>query len=206
MSNSDYPRDISALIVIDPLNDFLDEKGKLHSFVKSELKRTNFYENMGKLISGARAAKLQVVYAPHGVDEHSFDDVPFLHDFLHKNTLAGGYFKKGTWGAEFYEAFKPEEGDLIASQHRLWNSFRNTTLGPILKERGIQKVAIAGMTSHKCVESTGRHAVEEGYHVTFVTDATAEYEKEENEFAIKYSFATLGHAALTVDQFLAALN
>jgi len=205
MNALSYPRDISALVVIDPLNDFLSEKGKLYSFVKNELERTNFYENMTRLIAGARAAGLQIVYAPHGVDEHSFDDVPYLHEFLQKNTLAQGYFRKGTWGAEFFEAFKPQQGDIIASQHRLWNSFRNTDLGPKLQERGIKKIAIAGLTSHKCVESSGRHAFEEGYHVTFIVDATADYDKEENDAATKISFPLIGHAALTVDQFLGAL-
>ena len=39
---------------------------------------------------------------------------------------------------------------------------------------GFEKVILAGMTSHTTVEGTGRHAMETGYHVTFVKDAVAD--------------------------------
>jgi nicotinamidase-related amidase len=205
MTETEYPRDISALIIIDPLNDFLSEGGKLHDGIKSELERVKFIPNLIRLVEGARKAGLQIVYAPHGVDEHSFDDVPYLHSYLHKNTRDQQYFWKGTWGADFYEPLRPQEGDIIASQHRLWNSFRNTDLDAKLRARGIQKVALAGLTSHKCVESTGRHAFEEGYHVTFLHDATAEFNRGEHAAALTYSFPLIGHADLSVDEFLAKL-
>ncbi len=39
MTQETYPTDVSALIVIDPLNDFLSERGKVYNNIKSELER-----------------------------------------------------------------------------------------------------------------------------------------------------------------------
>ena len=42
-----------------------------------------------------------------------------------------------------------------------------------LKRHGIQRLIVAGLVAHTCVESTVRFAVELGYDVTLVRDATA---------------------------------
>jgi nicotinamidase-related amidase len=44
-----------------------------------------------------------------------------------------------------------------------------------LKRHGIQKLIVAGLIAHTCVESTVRFAVELGYDVTVVRDAIADY-------------------------------
>jgi nicotinamidase-related amidase len=43
---------------------------------------------------------------------------------------------------------------------------------------------LPGLTSHTCVESAGRHALDEGFHVTFLTDPVAEFTEEAHKAAI----------------------
>jgi len=75
-----------------------------------------------------------------------------------------------------------------------------------LKARGIETVILAWLTSQACVEGTGRHAIEAGYHLTFLTDAVAEFNKEAHLAALEISYPTFGHEVLMVDEFPAAIR
>jgi nicotinamidase-related amidase len=78
MKNPAYSTDISALILIDVLNDFLSPQGKTYSCLAARIEKVSFIPNVTRLIAGARAASLQIVYAPHGLNEHSFDDMKYI--------------------------------------------------------------------------------------------------------------------------------
>ncbi|MEU9187330.1 isochorismatase family protein [Streptomyces sp. NPDC048484] len=53
------------------------------------------------------------------------------------------------------------------------NAFTTTNLQQLLTERGIRELTVCGIRTEQCVETTTRVASDLGYHVTFVTDATA---------------------------------
>jgi hypothetical protein len=78
MTNPTYPTDKSALILVDVLNDFLSPEGKINPGIREQIKKVNLIENLGRLITGARKKGLQIVYAPHGLHEHSFDDMKYV--------------------------------------------------------------------------------------------------------------------------------
>jgi nicotinamidase-related amidase len=67
-------------------------------------------------------------------------------------------------------------------------------------------VIIAGLTSQTCVEGTGRDALEAGYHVTFLSDAVADFTEAAHRAALDISYPTFGHETLTVDAFLDAVQ
>lgn len=81
-----------------------------------------------------------------------------------------------------------------------------TDLDAQLKKRGIEKLILAGLTSQTCVEGTGRHATEAGYHLTFIKDAVAEFTPDAHRAAVDISYPTFGHEVLTVDEFLALVR
>ncbi|WP_158746498.1 isochorismatase family cysteine hydrolase [Acidisphaera sp. L21] len=195
----------TALLLVDLLNDFLDDEGKLAGRIGPMLEKTNLKENLKRLINGARAAGVKIIYVPHGLHEHSFDDVQHIHPRW-QWAMDEKVFWIGEWGADFYESFAPRDEDVIISRHRTFDSFVNTDMIPKLKEHGIEKVVLAGLTSHTCVESAGRHALEEGFHVTFLKDAVAEFTEEAHNLAISISYPTFGHEVLTVDEFLGSIG
>jgi nicotinamidase-related amidase len=168
-------------------------------------KKTDLKVNMARLIKGAREADVQIFYVPHGLHEHSFDDVQHVHprwQWAMQNKL----FWKGEWGAEFYDAFAPQPGDVIISRHRTFDSFVNADMLQKLHEAKVEKIVLAGLTSHTCVESAGRHALEEDFHVTFLTDAVAEFTEEAHNAAIQLSYPTFGHEVTTIDKFLSSIK
>jgi nicotinamidase-related amidase len=195
----------TALLLVDLLNDFLDEKGKLSERIGMMLKKTDLIAHLERLVAGARKAGVKIFYVPHGLHEHSFDDVKHVHprwQWAMENHL----FWKDSWGADFFPALAPREGDTIISRHRTFDSFVNTDMLARLHDSKIEKVVLAGLTSHTCVESAGRHALEEGFHVTFLKDAVAEFTEEAHNAAIDLSYPTFGHEVLTIDEFLAAVE
>lgn len=200
-----YPRNTSALILVDVLNDFLSDDGKLNEQIKPMVDKMDLKTNLQRLLDGARAAGLTVVYAPHGLDEHTFEGLPYL---LPRFQYAKGIevFWKGSKGADFYEPLKPLPGEFIASRHHMFNSFMGTDLNDHLKAKGIEKVILAGLTSQTCVEGTGRHALESGYHVTFLVDGVAEFTEKAHLAATEISYPSFGHEVLTISSFLEALQ
>jgi nicotinamidase-related amidase len=205
MTNPTYPTDKSALILVDVLNDFLSPEGKINPGIREQIKKVNLIENLGRLITGARKKGLQIVYAPHGLHEHSFDDMKYVPVRMPR-AMEHHMFWGGEFGADFFEPFRPQEGDIVVGRHRTFDAFMGTDMDAQLKNRGIEKVILAGLTSQTCVEGTGRHATEAGYHLTFLTDAVAEFTEEAHRAALDISYPTFGHEVLTVDAFLEAIT
>lgn len=203
MVNASYPTNSSALVLIDLLNDFLADDGKVNPAIRAELERTGFVANLGRLIAGARALGMPIVYAPHGLNDHSFDDFEHVHPRL-QVAMQNHVFWEGDYGDEFFEPLKPQDGDVVVSHHKVFDAFIGTDLDQQLRARGIDRVILAGLTSHTCVEGTGRHAIEAGYHLTFLTDAVAEFTEEAHNAAIHLSYPTFGFEVLTIDEFLRA--
>jgi nicotinamidase-related amidase len=60
-----YSSDNTALLIVDPFNDFLSEGGKLWNRTKETVKGVNLIENLKKIFLAARASGIKVVYVPH---------------------------------------------------------------------------------------------------------------------------------------------
>lgn len=74
--------------------------------------------------------------------------------------------------------FRAQPGDIVVNEHWGSSSFANTDLDMLLKQHGIAKVIVIGLLANTCIETTGRFAMELGYHVTLVKDATAAFNKD----------------------------
>jgi nicotinamidase-related amidase len=205
MAYPHYPTSTSALLLVDVLNDFLAPDGKVNARIQQQIEQVGLIGNLTRLIAGARAAGLQIAYAPHGLHDHSFDDVKYVPVRM-QYAMEHHVFWEGEKGSDFFELFRPQDGDIVSSRHRTFNGFMGTDLDAKLKARGIEKLIFAGLTSQTCVEGTARHATEAGYHVTFLTDAVAEFTPEAHKAALEISYPTFGHEVLTVDQVLAAIG
>ncbi len=75
-----------------------------------------------------------------------------------------------------------------------------------LERLGITHLVIAGMTANLCVESTGRHGMEKGYDVTFLSNAIGADSHPSWIAAVKLNFPMVGNAVIKVDEFLAAVH
>src|SRR5882724_8670113 len=122
MANATYPTDVSALILVDLLNDFLSKEGKIYSRIAEQYEKVQFIPNLTRLLAGARAKGLQIVYAPPGLNEHSFEDVKYRPERM-VPAMENHIFWEGDFGADFYEPFRPQNGDIVATRHRSFDGF-----------------------------------------------------------------------------------
>jgi len=69
-------------------------------------------------------------------------------------------------------AYETRDQEPIITKH-LPGAFYSTNLDEVLKSRGVEVVAILGLLSFMCCDTTAREAHARGYKVLFLEDATA---------------------------------
>jgi nicotinamidase-related amidase len=207
MNSTVYPADRTALLIVDPYNDFMSEGGKLYDLIKPTADVTGLFANLRQILPAVREAQIPVFIVPHhraSGSGHDYDGWKNLSLFMtaNKNSTA---FQVGTWGGEFNPEFGPQAGDVIVKEHWAQNGFANTDLDLLLKQHGVQKVILVGLVANSCIEATGRYAMEIGYHVTLVTDATAAFSPD-GMLAAQINAPMYAHAILTTQELLALLS
>jgi nicotinamidase-related amidase len=138
-----------ALLIIDIQNDYFPD-GPMELVRSPEAGR-----RAGELLCAFRAMQLPVIHIQH------------------LSTRPGAtFFLPGTPGAEIHPCVAPAEGEPVFRKH-FPNSFRETGLLGHLRENGITGLAIAGMMTHMCVDTTVRAAFDLGFACTLAHDACA---------------------------------
>jgi nicotinamidase-related amidase len=88
---------------------------------------------------------------------------------------------------------------------RTWGAFTNTGLEKYLRDLGVTQVVIAGVSTSIGVESTARHAHENGFHVTLAVDAMTDTNADAHQNSITRIFPRLGETG-TTQEIIQLLN
>ena len=83
---------------------------------------------------------------------------------------------QGTEGAELHPSLDQTKVDVIVDKGtdpdtEGYSGFQGTTLGALLRERGIDRVTVVGLATDYCVKNTALDALREGFEVTVDTEA-----------------------------------
>ena len=113
------------------------------------------------------------------------------------NDPAATYFLPDTLGVEIHTLVQPEKGEAVITKHTP-NSFHETDLKARLDAHGIDRLVIAGMMTHMCVDSSVRAASDAGFDCVVVSDACATRDQT-------YAATTVGAESVQT-AFLAALS
>lgn len=165
MVDDSYTRDRTALLFVDPYNDFLSNGGKFWPYVREVAEAVGLLDNLHAITAAIRKAGIPVFIVPHHRWEPG-DYKSWAHPIPHQ--VASGTmqsFAKDSWGGEWHPDFAPQEGDIIIKEHWGQSGIANTDLDFRLKQQGIVKVIVIGLLANTCIESTSRFAMELGYHV-----------------------------------------
>ena len=206
MVDVNYPLGRTAYLLVDPYNDFLSEGGKIYPFVEPVATAVGLLDNLRALDRAVRAAGVPVFIVPHRRWEPGD-----YEDWDHPNptqriVMQRHSFARGEWGGEWHPDLAPHEGDTIIQEHWGQSGFANTDLDFRLKQKGITHVVVVGLLANTCIESTARFAMELGYHVTLVRDATAALKPEMMHAAHELNGPTFAHAILTSAELITALS
>lgn len=172
----------TALLVVDPQNDFLSEQGVTWELVGDSVKENKTIENIERLFKTAKELDYDVFISPHYYypSDHGWKFEGTIEKVMHqinmfdrKSALSLEGFKGS--GADWLERYKPyiEDGKtIVVSPHKIYGPENNDTALQ-LRKRGIDKVILAGMSANLCVEAHLRELLEQGFEVAVVKDATA---------------------------------
>ena len=201
-----YDKLLTALLVIDPYNDFISEGGKVWDRIKGVAEANDCVPHMLQVMIAARKAGLRVFYAPHRrYRPGDYETWKYIAP-VQKAAWSRRVFEYGTWGGEFRSEFAPQPGDIVAQEHWCSSGFANTDLELQLKKHGIHKLIVIGLIAHTCVEATVRFAAELGYEVALVKDATTDYSDREMHAALEVNLPNYASAIVTADQVAGSLS
>ena len=206
MAEVRYERDITALLVVDPYNDFISEGGKIWDRIRAVAEANDCVPHMLQILNAARQAKFRVFYVPHRrYRPGDYETWKYIAP-IQKAGWMRRTFEYGTWGGEFHAEFEPKPGEIVVTEHRCSSGFANTDLDLQLKKHGIHQLIVIGLIAHTCIEATVRFAVELGYEVTVVKDATADYSDNEMQAALDINLPNDASAIVTTNEIVELMS
>src|ERR1700746_1999260 len=114
MANLKYDKEITALLVIDPYNDFISEGGKIWNRLKAVAEAKSCVPNMLQVLNAPRNAGLRGVYAmDHRYRPGDYETWKYIAP-IQKAAWSSKAFEYGTWGGEIRSEFAPHPGDIVA--------------------------------------------------------------------------------------------
>lgn len=208
----------TALLVTDPQNDFLSEKGVTWQLVGASVKENKTVENIERLFKAAKKNGFEVFISPHYYypSDHSWKFGGTLEKMMHEIKMfersgplsLEGFAGSGADWLERYKLFIEDGKTVVASPHKVYGPENNDLLLQ-LRKRNIGKVVLAGMSANLCVEAHMRELLERGFEVAVVKDATAAARHPELGDGYKaalVNFGFIANAVLSTDEVVKAMG
>ena len=133
---------ITALVIIDPQNDFLSEEGVVWDLVGDLVVKNQVVDKLKVLIAKARAAGVAVVYSPHYYDKeyNAWPNVNFIDRVMFDRKM----FNRGTWGAVWHPELKADEGTIVVCLRVITGGKGIITGGGVIKSSADRRREAAG--------------------------------------------------------------
>ncbi len=172
----------TAVVIIDPQNDFLSPEGVAWGVVGESVTENNTVANIEALMKAAKSYNLPLFISPHYYypSDHGWKFEGALENVMHGIGMFGrpgplnmdGFTGSGADWLEIYKPYIEDGKTIVCSPHKVYGPENNDLILQLRKQR-IDKVILGGMSSNLCVESHLREMLEQGFEVAVVKDATA---------------------------------
>jgi ureidoacrylate peracid hydrolase len=185
---------VDALLVIDMQNSFCNPAGVLYApFGEPLFEIEKVVSKTATAVDAARSAGLPVVFTRHqyrpGYADFGLLFPQYLELLREKQGLLAG-----TWDVDVIDDLKPGADDLVVDKPRL-DAFHGTSLDTLLHGLGARRIAIAGVMTNACVETTTRAAAMRDYLVTLFSDCTTSQQEKHRDMSLEcleaYHLATV---------------
>ena len=178
----------TAIVITDPQNDFLSEKGVTWGLVGDSVKENKTVEHIEALLEAAKSHGYDLFISPHYYypTDRGWQFGGTVEKMMHEINMFdrdGALSLEGFEGsgADWLEPYKKYINDgktVVASPHKVYGPESNDLVLQ-LRKRGKSKVVLAGMSANLCVEAHCRDLLEQGFEVVVVKDATAGAQRPE---------------------------
>lgn len=187
----------SALLVVDPFNDFVSRRGKGWPLLREVAGEVGLVANLRAAITSARGRGTPVVYAPHSSASQCGGHA---HPTPNQDLTRLTRFFDG-FGGRFHPDLAPADGEFIATPHHVSSGFGGTDLHEHLRSIGVDRIVVCGLLTNTCIESTARHGVDLGYRVGVLTDAVASWTPADHGAAVHGSLPLVVHELTTTAEY-----
>jgi len=207
----------TAVVITDPQNDFLSEKGATWGVVGKSVVKNNTVQNIESLFKAAKKSNVPVFVSPHYYypTDHGWHFEGALEMLMHKIKMfdrkdalsLDGFNNSGADWLSRYNRYIKDGKTIITSPHKVYGPDTNDLVLQ-LRKRGIDKVILAGMSANLCVESHLRELLEQGFEVAVVKDATAGAQVPEGDGyeAALVNFRFLANAVVSTKAAVKAIS
>ena len=189
-------RDGCALAIIDMQNCYCDPKGYFSSRASDKECCARVVPACAEVLAAARAASVPVI---HVVKVSFSERIPTVG--FHNGRRTEATMLPGAWDAAITDGLRPAPGEPVVEK-LAFSAFQGTAFETMLRRMNIRQLAVVGVTTSICVESTVRDAAQRGFDVYVARDASAEWEVSRHERSIEqmgYAFARIVTARQLVD-------
>jgi nicotinamidase-related amidase len=166
---------------MDMMNDLVSETGASAGTYGVQVRERGVLENTAKAIAAARKAGVPVGFVRVGFSPDYRECPPASPIF--SGARKNGLFQLGTPGTEVHPALGKQAADFDIVKHRV-SPFYGTSLEPILRANGVERVILCGVSTNGVVHSGAREAHDRDYECIIFEDCCAGVTKDEHDHAI----------------------
>jgi len=150
---------------------------------------------------------IPVFYSTHLYTSKDFENWKSLNG-IDKIMFDLPMFAEGTWGHDYHPDLKPDSNTVVMNPHKGLSNFWTGDAAIQLRQYGIETVILYGMSANLCVESHARDAIENGFDLIIVADATAAAGDAGDAAyqAALTNFEFLAHEVVTASQIMRRLK
>ena len=185
-------------------SDALDPTAMLREVLGNLVGGDELVANLSALQDAAREGGVPVFYSPHEYDDHEFESWGELNTIDQLMFDTRMYDVDGD-GSDIVPELEPDDNTVVLSPHKHLSGFWSNDVQAQLTKRGVDTVVLAGMYANLCVESHMRDAVENGYEVLVVSDATGAL-SEDMLGAARINFEMIAHETASTDDVVTRLS
>ena len=169
-------KDNTALIVVDMQNIWVHPRGGRYLPMSEDI-----VPRMRELLRFCRSSGVPVIYL-HTTKRKDLADAGIFADIKPQTHDADNEWSnfEGTPGAEIYEPVKPAQSDILVKKFR-YSGFYGTQLENLLRALGRDTIAITGVATNVCCDSTARDGAMRDFKVLFLSDCNASFSTAEQE-------------------------
>jgi nicotinamidase-related amidase len=141
---------------------------------------------MADTLANAREQGVHIGYVRVAFADADYDALPVANKTF-AAIAAGRQMHHGAPETAVHDAVAPEAGDIVVRKTRV-GPFSTTDLDQQLRDRGIDTLILAGISTSGVVLSTVRDAADRDYRIYVLEDGSADPDRETHDFLIQKIF------------------
>jgi nicotinamidase-related amidase len=192
-----------AVLIVDAQVAFCDADGSMARQGRPFAAMAEAAVVCGRLAAAARAQGVPVIWTRMAYRPDYSDGGRLIND-LRPNLKRMGALQQGSRDVEISSAAGLDPADIVIDKTR-YSALIGTDLETLLRERGITRVIVGGVTTSMCVDTTVRDLSQRDYEVLVLREGCGDFDTDRHESALaamEFGFAPV----IGFDAALAALS